>query len=112
MKVLQATTVSLIYLLLMTGLAFSQSEWEVPHCLKAIPERLEDGTYLVWVDAVNPADYTVFDGMGYLYFEKQPIPLNELKTEVVYKVMVGDDDVGCNFQAAGSFVIRIPFISN
>jgi hypothetical protein len=68
-----------------------------PQCISAHAERAEGGAYLIWVDAINPIIYTLFDGEGYLSFDEQPIPIEGLVTGVVYKVFVGGTDTGCEF---------------
>lgn len=92
-------------------------------CIKVVPERLGDGSYLIWVDAENPTGYTLFDGTGYLFFEEQPIAIEQIVPGIVYRVTVGDNDTGCEFQLEPtglptdeqpgqySFHLAIPFLS-
>jgi hypothetical protein len=67
-------------------------------CVSVYPEKIGDGSYLIWVEAINPINYILFDGEGYLSFDEQPIPMEGLITGIVYTVFVGGSDIGCDFQ--------------
>jgi hypothetical protein len=94
-----------------------------PDCLSAHAEKQADGSYLIYVDAINAAGYTFFDGQGYLYFTNQPIAMQSLETGVIYTVSVGNDNDLCFFQLEPTglptdeqprqlnFQITLPFLS-
>jgi hypothetical protein len=99
-------------------------ETAVPsQCVSVFPEKTAGGTYLIWVEAINPINYILFDGNGYLSFDEQPIPMEGLITGIVYTVFVGGSDIGCDFQLEPTglptdeqprqldFQLVIPFLS-
>lgn len=70
------------------------SVWTEPPLPKAIGR---DGFVTdIHVNARNPESYTLFDGLGYLYFETQPLKGIRIMPEREYKVTVGTDDPGCS----------------
>jgi hypothetical protein len=94
----------------------------VASCVSVFAEALEDGSYLIWVEAIGATEYIFYDGIGYQYFVSQPFQVR-LTPGVAYKIYVGDDgSVECNFQIEptasfpiqqpGEFQVSIPFITN